>query len=1474
MNKDIALYIGGQKIDWTKTPDILLTYERTDYQNPTITKNMWSKTISIQGTPNNNNIFNHIWNLERCIDENFNLFNPSQRVSFELFNDAELVEKGYAKLQSIQRNGNKIEYSIQLYGSIGSFFYSLAYDVDTDKEKTLADLNFLGGSNPDDEFNFEINKNTVKNAWDALNNYGHNSGSKRMFDYINFIPCYNGIDGFDADRVLINTHGLNGTKVRYTDGNSIVNDNFPMHITDGEHTYYTMNGYLTGQMMRECNEYEMMDLRSYLQRPGLSIKGFFNAICDPQNNGGFNVVLDQEFFSSGNPYFSKAFMTLQILSTDNDASDQYEDWDWYIADKYIRNGNRGNHVLKIASINPIVGTPDAFQMDIEVHATITGLTADKLYTSALNNNGYEEGYEYDPEDPYSQPNPPQLYYYGCTLLQMYGFGNSSLWYNAPAKCGSNVICLTSKMNGQYIGTQSINTWYDKQYNESDIQYNFGYWKRVSGSDYVWHNETDDTDLIHLTMDSNLMSQIPSIAIDVANVMIMNGALVETKCATAYDAQYYDFQSTMNEHSRRYKDTLTIENLDSDIVFKVSGKMRSYKPVTKKDLLGGLDGTPTDWLLSYCKLFGLFFEYDKHTDTIYIKMRKNFYKDEVVDLEDKIDRSNAINITPLTFESKWYNFQYAEAEGKLLDKYQNTYSQPFGKQLIDTKYNFDADEIDLLENCKFKNGLTALEKSNYYNVKYDINGNRIPQCLFNWCTVTYYRNTNETLDTNMCLPQTHTLSELNPNTPKEFYDVIPKLQIKGDDGGSVDGEGILVFFNGLKGIGNADYWITDDVDEMFIESENPCWLQTQHEWNANWTERIAIHTSTIPEFSRYVINRNIIVADLNFGYTKELFVPYYSYDINRTCTLYQNFWRSYIQDLYNVDTRNVTCNVVINSNDINEFMKKFYWWDNSLWVCTQVKDFDIALDKSTLCSFTKVNNKNSYLETPTFVDDFFNFTLLTTHNIPAQGTDDELSFYFNLDCSSNWTVIDDGSGFASFDPDYPTEGGFGMGYVIKAKYLPNYSQSPRYALYSAYNEYGDARMIRVWQDGYVKEKYLNVQPNTVLLPKTVTDAVNVEVDSSEDWWCNGLANWVSINPLTGNGGTTTIQVSAQTNTNGSERTNTVTFHNNDGINTTLTIKQKGEANVSLEQNEILPVYTVPASGGNVFYKLISEVETEIRPIGNTANYAVASGLVTYNTTIQPTSGTNFWIHFDPNTSTVTRNASFYAYYEEDGGRYAIFPTRVQLPLQQLASGNTEVTYQSKSYTSATTLGASMRWTATTENDWITLITTSGTSANTSVDYTLSQNNGGYRTGYIYVTYTDEMGYYANETIVIHQEGVDIPWSVSPTAITVDNKGGDYIIGVTAQTQFSVSMSEDWCRSELTKDGMFTIHIEENEGYARTMNVVVSADGSTKNVVINQGSKYPDDYTLDYVPQELIFNASGGVITVTIRSDSDWEIISNE
>ena len=59
------LYINKKKVDLGKEISILLSKTRTDYINPTVVKNSFSKTVTLPGTNSNNALFNEICMLDR-----------------------------------------------------------------------------------------------------------------------------------------------------------------------------------------------------------------------------------------------------------------------------------------------------------------------------------------------------------------------------------------------------------------------------------------------------------------------------------------------------------------------------------------------------------------------------------------------------------------------------------------------------------------------------------------------------------------------------------------------------------------------------------------------------------------------------------------------------------------------------------------------------------------------------------------------------------------------------------------------------------------------------------------------------------------------------------------------------------------------------------------------------------------------------------------------------------------------------------------------------------------------------------------------------------------------------------------------------------------------------------------------------------------------------------------------------------------
>ena len=292
----IELYINNQQVQFNKPPEINIVLQHEDVHNPTIVKNSFSHTIKVNGTKENNKLFNCFYENNRITGNE--VFNPNIKVPFVLYNNGDVVEKGYCKLIEVKRKGNDIEYSIQLFGGLGQFLYNLSYNEEGE-ELRLSDLTY---TDDDSKLNFVVNKDTINDAWSS-NIFDDNS----IYSLINFAPCYNGIpEDFDSNKVAINVNNL---------PSSISIDTT---ISDDEGVLYTdINGYVLAELPNELDDTQVKDYRSYLQRPIIRVKEIIKACCNPNNNNGWEVELDEDFFNDNNPYYNDAWMTLPLLTENN-----------------------------------------------------------------------------------------------------------------------------------------------------------------------------------------------------------------------------------------------------------------------------------------------------------------------------------------------------------------------------------------------------------------------------------------------------------------------------------------------------------------------------------------------------------------------------------------------------------------------------------------------------------------------------------------------------------------------------------------------------------------------------------------------------------------------------------------------------------------------------------------------------------------------------------------------------------------------------------------------------------------------------------------------------------------------------------------------------------------------------------------------------------------------------------------------------
>ena len=899
----VELFINDHKVYFQEPPEIFITYAHTDLHNPTVVKNSYTKTVTVEGTPENNRIFNNFYDLRRL--NNGDLFNPSRKETFTLYRNGEPMESGYVKLDKVNRKNNRITYDITLYGGLGEFLYNLQYNEDGEQMK-LSDLEY--GT----DFNFEVNKDTVRDAWRHIMGTKEVDNSE-LYDIINFAPCYNGIpEDFSADKVAIDMSSLSW------------NEQFANQITTSKDGYSTVDGWLLGELDKEYDEYQMYDIRSYLQRPVIRFKEIINACCNPENNGGYEVDLDPDFFSADNPYYDNAWMTLPLL-TDTDEEEA--------AISLVMEGN------KIIAKGAEANTKISFNLPVSMMTTVPNSQgiSDNLYTGVqITLNPSKDWIKKGKVEGYNAARYLQLVAYDANN-NVVG-GSSILSFHTDILQATGFI-----YNPEYNATVNAVTGHYVNVGDSTIT--------ADAQDYRFNDAFYNLEVKNLVWQDGYYFKLVTKTAEIRKFEDL-GELVGPNYLFKKN-MYYGSEYTVTDVS--WQDVIGSLNVN------VTSKLNNFKRVVNKKLLLNSEATPCDYFLSYIKMFNLHIWKDMYENIIYVRKRNNYFSGVVKDLEDLVDRGDDITIRPLTFENKWLNFKAEyEQDEKIHKNYKDEYGLEYGIQKIDTNYAFDGSSKDILENYVFKGCVMNRNKSKYYvnlREQTDDGGIYWPPFMLDGCQTLLFNNDGDTTEGSYINSKTSIVS--NSWWKERYYDFMPRPNFTDKDNKGVEGANVLLFYNGYSSLTDTankpiTMYLTDDIPQFErLNEDEPCWI-----WSTS-----SLYTRGLDEmpcFSRYLTNENgWVTHSWDFGTPKALYVPDYS--IDQSSSLYTQFWQSYIRDQYNANTRVVECKVLLLEKVIGDWLQNFYYWDGRYWLLNKIEDYNPVSNDTTKCEFISVNDMNNYLQ---------------------------------------------------------------------------------------------------------------------------------------------------------------------------------------------------------------------------------------------------------------------------------------------------------------------------------------------------------------------------------------------------------------------------------------------------------------------------------------------------------------------------------
>lgn len=408
-------------------------------------------------------------------------------------------------------------------------------------------------------------------------------------------------------------------------------------------------------------------------------------------------------------------------------------------------------------------------------------------------------------------------------------------------------------------------------------------------------------------------------------------------------------------------------------------------------------SPYDYLLSYAKVFNLYFTYDATSSTISILKRSTFYTGDIVAIDDIVDLGSA-TITPVTFDYKALIYSWAESAGDAATVYRRLIGEEYGTYTALTGYEFDRRDNYVLDKCNLKSAVDVRERSKYfwyavtsgtsegypgalmppwYNVSsFDIS-------YYQWGADGVYKTATTTVKPFHGNEYRYVTVGYTDLDAVLWYDSAPRLQFHDSSNGSIDGSDVMVLFNAFSddeyydqvdatAYGHRNYYVSDDIPVIIntaaINDSHSCYINPILDGVDVEQPNVTICPS-IPLFNRFLggyagCDTEDINVSLDLGYPAIRYdgvgsnpEDWFGYFLDAPLVRQLGI-DTYVAEICDPDNRLIELDVALRWTDIISSMRKFYTFDSAVWILYKVIDYN-PNNTLTRCQFMRVSSIAAY-----------------------------------------------------------------------------------------------------------------------------------------------------------------------------------------------------------------------------------------------------------------------------------------------------------------------------------------------------------------------------------------------------------------------------------------------------------------------------------------------------------------------------------